>query len=364
MNGVIKRLVIFAVAIVILPRQFFITCQERYQRASLTQIMIEHPMYQFNDEIVEAFKALPLNDRFNNHDLGVKSVRFATQEFTDQTKYISSFIHKSRIGNRAIAKWFKWNKTTGCFCMDLIKERGLYNANNLDREIASRLVRGSSILEDIGEKLIPCTFLIMHDICFSGHYSNRQADFNKEGKRSSFTVEVTSYIYSLDWDLTRLEEFYATTYTTGDKNFIANRQYSYTFQSKVSSTYSESSTKLSQKNLIKKVVGRCLDINIAKLQTNYPDFRIRVPVYSTAPFLADVGLKEGLTEDSRFEVLEVEIDDNNIAKYHRVGIVRPKKGCIADNRYMNDEDSTRKMTEFCVEEGNDFYPGMLIREIN
>lgn len=337
--------------------------QERYRRASLTQIMIEHPMYPFNEEIVDAFKSMPLSVRFNNHDLGVRTVKFATQEYTDQTPYIQSFLSKAKVGTRAVAKWFMWDKETGEFSMDLVRKRGLYDASNLDRDMAARKVRGSSILEDAGENLIPHTYLIMHDICFSGDYSNRRADNDRIGMNVSFSVEVTSYIFSLDWSVDLLDEFYAVSYTHGNRNFIADGNYLYRFCAKVSSTYSESSKSMSQKNLIKQVVGRCLDINIAKLQTAYPDFRIRIPVSSVDPFMADVGLKEGLTENSRFEVLEVEVDSNGIASYHRVGIVRPRKGRIADNRYTSDGSNAGVMTEFVVEQGSDFYAGMLIREI-
>lgn len=97
---------------------------ERYHRASLISMLIERPMYPFNDEISDAFKNVPMPNRFNNHNLGVRIVRFATQEYTSQEEHIEQFIEKSFLSNRAIAKWFDWNKEDGSFSMDIIKERG------------------------------------------------------------------------------------------------------------------------------------------------------------------------------------------------------------------------------------------------
>ncbi len=323
-------------------------------------------MYPFNDQIVEAYKSIPLNARFNDHGLGVNVVKFATQEYTDQTKYIDSFIRKTNIGSRAVAKWFGWDKTTGNFNVDLIKSRGLYNANELDRQIAQQLVRGVSILEDAGERLIPKTFLIFHDICFNGKYSNKKADFDKTGLEVSFCIEVTSYIYSLDWNIDHMDEFYGVHYIPGSKEFIKESNYSYKFQDKVTTQYSETSTSLSQRQLIQQVVKRCLDLNIAKLQTKYPPFRIITPIRSTSPLAADIGLKEGLTSSSYFEILESEQNADGIITYHKRGIIKPIEGKIADNRYTVNANTSSEpqFTEFEVLQGTDILDGMLIREID
>ena len=121
------------------------------------------------------------------------------------------------------------------------------------------------------------------------------------------------------------------------------------------------------KALLLKVCTRALDSNIAQLQHEYADFRIKTPLISTSPLMAYVGLKEDVTEESRFEVLERVMDDEGKVSYERVGVVKPVKGRICDNRFMAEEDETdanaRRATEFEKVSGNEFFPGMLIREI-
>ena len=340
--------------------------EAKYQRGSVIHIMIEHPMYMFNDEIASAFKRIPLSERFNNHNLGVKVVKFATQEFTDQQGYISSFTKQTKLGNRAIAKWFNWDKGTGKFNMELIKERGLYNANTLDRLIASRSMRGNAILQDMGENLIPNTYLLMSDICYKGDYSNKEKDKDLIGKKRSFDVKITTYIYQLNWSEEQLYEFYGK-YYSGSTDFINQPSYGFDYKAKIETSYGEKSSDITQSELIERVVARCLDINIAKLQKIYPDFRIKATMTSSDPIQADLGLKEGLTPNDKYEVLECEVDDDGIVTYKRVGIIKPVEGKIWDNRYMaaeeNTEGSKLGYTTFEKVSGGDFYPGMIVREV-
>lgn len=340
----------------------------RYQRGSVIQMMIEHPMYMFNDEIAAVFRKLPLSERFNDHNLGVKVVKFATQEYSDQERSIASFIRQVSLGNRAVAKWFDWDRTTGRFDMELIKERGLYNADLLDREMAAASIRGSAILSDAGENLIRNTYLVMSDICYKGKYSNKEEHMNSTGRESSFDVKIVSYIFQLNWSDDELYEFYVTCYENGVKDFVGMaKQYGFTFKAKVETDYGECSRSISQSKLMERVVARCLDINMAKLQTAYPDFRIKSPVVSVEPVRAGIGLKEGITPNGLFEVLEMSVDEKGVATYERVGTVKPVAGKIWDNRYMADEDDSAESklgaTEFERVSGGGFFPGMLIREI-
>lgn len=242
----------------------------KYQRSSIIHIMIEHPMYMFNSEIANVFNGLPIDDRFNDHNLGVKVVKFATQEYSDQSEYINSFIEQTNLGTRAVAKWFCWNKTNGKFSMDLIKKRGFYNANLLERELAAKSIRGNSILYDSGENLINNTYLIMSDICFTGSYSNKEKEYELTNKRRAFEVTITSYIYKLNWDEEKLYHIYSH-YDSGIKDFTKNEKgFSFDYKCNVKTTYRMKSSKFTQAELIKLVVARCIDININKLKKDIP----------------------------------------------------------------------------------------------
>ncbi len=338
--------------------------ERAYQRSSIIMMMIEHPMYLYQQELTDVFKAMSCPDRFNDHSLGVKSVKFATQEFSDQQDAIASFIKQVKLGNRAVAKWFNWDKATGTFNMELVKSRGLYNATEFDKQLAQHTVRGMAMLEDAGENLISDTYLIMNDICYAGTYSNREADFHSV-RKNTFKVNVRSYIYQLEWNDSILYDFYYK-YNQHNLNFIKESNYTFHYKADVETTYEETSKAISLQDLIRRVVVRSLDVNIAKLQKTYPRFRIKAPLISTEPLRAYIGKKEGITEDSVFEVLETIENEDGSHRYERVGLIAPISGHIWDNRYMADDEGTQDSklgyTTFRVIKGDGFYHGMLIRE--
>ena len=125
-----------------------------------------------------------------------------------------------------------------------------------------------------------------------------------------------------------------------------------------------------QSDLIKKVIYRTLDESIVKLQKNYEVFRIKEPIYSIdseGNVIAKIGLKEGISDNSKFEVIErIEASDGTI-KYKRLGVIQPNPDKIWDNRYMAVEEGAVNAdlegTTFSVVSGHGFYPGLLIREI-
>ena len=119
--------------------------------------------------------------------------------------------------------------------------------------------------------------------------------------------------------------------------------------------------------MIRKACQRALDENVADLQKKYEQFKIKAPIESVEPEIkVRIGMKEGITSESRFEVLEAQ-DDNGRVVYKRVGTIRPVPSKIWDNRFMAAEENAYGAdfgaTTFKKESGGDFYPGLLVRQI-
>lgn len=390
-----------------------------YQRSSLYSLMVKRPARAYNKEIEFVFSHMEKPERFNDHSLNVKSVIF-TSDNEDISESIIQFMKESKMGRRLVGKWFNRNKKDGSFDMELIKERGLYNATAAEWNAAMKQVRGSALLEDAGENLIGKTFVLVHDIRYidrSTAWNNIKeiasmttqfaaglasillvkADITGFGtkdqnlddeynwlyapvldKIKGFAVNVTSYLFQLDWNDDTASQFY-TDYYMDKKNINPQRanlfktQADKLFHVKYIGKVKNKSSKMvlsgvrTNEELIMKVCTRALDKNIADLQHEHAEFRIKAPLIATSPLCAYVGMKEDITESSKFEVLERETDKSGKIIYNRVGIIKPIKGSIWDNRYMADKEDTResrlRATLFEKVSGGDFYPGMLIREI-
>lgn len=361
-----------------------------YERSSLHTMMIKHLNQKFKDVIENIYLKTPFPERFNEHNLGVRIVAFA-ESADNQQKNIESFITQVNLGQKMVSKWFNRDKTTGSFNMELVKERGYYNASQAQQNIARNQIRGRAMLEDAGEELIKNTYLIINDISYTskagttsllksfasvytGNVKGIQRHLNEIG---GFRVEVTSYLFRLKWNSEIADHFYMKYYTengvTEQDKVRAFKDEKDLFQMEfVGKTNCKSSeTKFSGVNdpdkLLIKVCTRALDQNIAQLQHSFAEFRIKAPLISTEPLKAYVGMKEDINMDSRFEVLERIIDQEGKLSYQRIGIIKPKQGQIWDNRFMASEEGTEsanlKATEFTLVSGENFYPGMLIREI-
>ena len=119
--------------------------------------------------------------------------------------------------------------------------------------------------------------------------------------------------------------------------------------------------------MVRKACQRAIDENLVDLQREYEEFRTKTPLLSVEPLTAYIGMKEGVMEKTKFEVLEtIELEDGS-HKYERVGVIEPIPNMVWDNRFMAVEEGAKGaglgFTTFRKVSGKDFSKGMLIREI-
>lgn len=190
---------------------------------------------------------------------------------------------------------------------------------------------------------------------------------------------MTSYLYRLEWNDSVAKVFYSKYYVPeGQVDTVKARAFAEDdfIKLKYIGKQSVKSGNISMQGInvydpqqmIRKVCTRAIDESLVALQTTYDEFKIKTPIFSVSPAItAKIGMKEGVTAQKRYEVLEQYQDEQGRTHYRRVGVVQPVAGRIWDNRYMATEEkavgSTLEATTFRKISGGDFYPGLLIREI-
>ena len=374
----------------------------KYSRNSLYSILVSHTDQKFASEIQSQFLAIPTPEQYNNHDLSVKVVSVNNNgKYTDA---ITRFVNQNQIGSRLIAKWFDRDILTGECSMNLIKERGIYNASELDKELAKRSTRGIAMLEDAGEELIGKTFLLVNEIKYidkgkrsrlfgniiqvvgavaevatgvQGLSDLGESVGDLTASLKGFKVKIHTRLYQLVWDEETANTFYTLYYSSKPdeekrKAFEQNRdKFKMKFVGEVESDGSTTSFMGINEDepllMVRKACQRAIDDNIADLQKEYDQIRIKAPIVSVEPTIqVQIGLKEGITQDTKFEVLEAQEKDGRV-EYKRVGIIKPVPSKIWDNRYMASEEGAYGAdfgaTTFKKESGKDFYPGLLVRQI-
>ena len=139
-----------------------------YRRSSIYSVLVNHTDQQFASEIKEAFLQIPVPDKFNDHNLSVKVLnldkKLSGASSEKENPIITEFLDNNKVASRLVGRWFNRDFFTGQCNMELVKERGLYNATEFDKQLASRSARGMAMLQDAGEDLIGNTFVLVNDI--------------------------------------------------------------------------------------------------------------------------------------------------------------------------------------------------------
>lgn len=411
---------------------------QQYRRSALAEMMVYHSEDEFGAQIYEAFSTKPPADKYDNHNFGFDVIdndsipnvkkkghglikaqigkNLNSSDVKKNGEMLCKMLNQAEIAKIMVAKWFgmtfdeNFDINTATFNVDLIQQRGLYNASELDVALAEHTARGIAQLEDAGEELISNTFLLVSDItyvtaeekaaiaktvmnvvggvldAFLGDNSGtKMAQLGGEIADSftGFTVKTNSYLFRLDWNDSIAAIFYNNYYTSTPNpekinafiddlttfrlKFVAH-EYEYDDKSVIVGEYD-------RKELIKMVCARSVDKNIAALQLAYEDFKVKTPVYAVVTddkgkvvgYSAKIGMKEGITENSKFQVIERYIDPKtNKTRYRYIASLKPIKGQVWDNRYNavteKSTGSTLTATTFKKTGGGEILPGMLIIE--
>lgn len=384
-----------------------------YNRSSLYVLSMLHDGTSMYQNIFKTMIRMTPPDRYNDHNLSLRVINsYGKAKDEEVQQQITKFLETNKVAQRLVSKWFDRNKADGSFDMDLIKERGNYNASVEDVAIALRTTRGKAMLEDAGEQLIGNTFIIVNDISYVNKQSRadvfgaifegisliagavpgrKGGDVAKLVKNTGslgnsisslvagFTVKIDSYLYRLVWNDEIANTFYTQYYydsnnpdpTKKRAYNMAGKQFELEYIGKYEATSSKTVLKglKNDNDVFMKVLTRALDENIVQLQKQHDVFKVTAPVFKVDndALCVHIGLKEGVSPSSRYEVLERVEDEEGRISYQRKGVIRAVKDKIWDNRCMAVEEEAEGanlgFTVFEKVSGDDIYPGMLVREI-
>ncbi len=405
----------------------------KYRRSSLHTILIESEDFPNKIVVLKAYNEAPFPDKYNNHNIGEKSFnpnlyvvsdeekavidakkskagKFLKGAMADESKetndsdnsaymplIIEKYLNDKKIGRQLVSKWFN-RQEDGSFNMDLIFERGVFNADFLESKVAASSARGNSILKDAGFELIKNTFVVVTKLNFVSNEpiaagvrdaliesvkgqspllqkmaikgAEKVYDKTKEG----YSVWTTAYLYQLKWDEVAFGEF-MTKYYFDNTNIDSSKkgsfdtsgffQMEFVGKEKATSLVTFSlKEKRTEEQIIDLSVTRNIDKVYAKLQKKYDVFKTKTPLYTGQPITAKIGVKEGLEGGEKFEVLEQLMDpETGIIEYKRKGTITVNKKLIWDNRYNGSEVIDEEVKATTFKGGKNYYSGMLIRQL-
>ncbi len=367
----------------------------KYRRSSLYTVMIDKPDLPYATEIKKNFENSPIPDKFNDHNLG-KRIYNVNELPTDG----SDSPVLNAIAKDVVAKWFNRSQS-GAFSMNLVKERGSYDASALDIMTAKSSKRGMDFLADAGEDLIGKTFILINEFSYTdkAEVAEKASGWLKvagalgdhigvsgastvttltasgaQVAGKGYIVKTNAHLYQLVWDEETAAVFY-NDHWADEKTITADKKKAFDnstiFKLKYvgtdtswSDVQSSVFSSKSDEQLIERATVKAVDRVIVKLQKNHEQFKTKTPIYTAEPLTAKIGTKEGVTKKSTFDVLEQREDENGKTEYVVVGSVKvDTKYPIWDNAYGAGEEnpeSTVDRTYFKKVKGKEFFPGMLL----
>ena len=395
----------------------------KYRRSSLHTMIIEDEKLPQADLILKTFNEAPFPEKYNNHTIGAKSFelskyyvapvvaegekKVSKKEKKNYAPAIDMYFEENKIANKIVAKWFSRGED-GTFKMDLIGERGMYDASAKDAAIANSTERGAAMLADAGEGLIANTFVVVNyskfvenepiaravkETAYSMVATSNEmvkkiaegvADKLYEKTKDGYSVWTTAYLYQLQWTDSMSAVFYQFLWNDpsapdAEKAKVFDESNLFELKllgfQKASSFISGMGKNAEGKDMIiKNATLKSINAVYNKLQKKFEAFRTKTPLVSVGPLGAKIGMKEGLEGGDKYEVLEKQFDKDGKVKWKRKGVIKVDKKNIWDNRFaagetLLDENGEPMKPENDLEfthfkGGKGFYPGMLLRQIN
>ncbi|MCX7985713.1 MAG: autotransporter outer membrane beta-barrel domain-containing protein [Bacteroidales bacterium] len=346
----------------------------RYLRPSLTIIYLNRGG-TLADRMQVLFEKYSVPAKYNDHNVATRTIRVDDLKGNIQEGQLKDFLSR-KVSREIVAKWFNRNDK-GEFNMDLIADRGMYNATDADVIKAKASERKMALLQDAGENLLDRSYILVYDvkkILTADEYARlRGLPSEEEGYYALYDC----YLFKLDWtdsvaavfynnlwndsfsfDPARVEAFNKTAFPIVFVDKVSNA-----FGYVSSAQYKDHSRNilgsLSDDQLFARLFSKIVDEADTQLAQRNEDFKVKIPVFSTQPIQAKIGLKEGLSVDKRFFVYEFEINSKGEKKAVRKGVVRASNK-IVDNRGI--ATGQTEPSKFYQVAGRKLYQGMLMQE--
>lgn len=412
---------------------------EKYRRSSLCLMLLNDDDMPKKEVIVNSFLTSPVPDKYNDHNISLRLIDAHGEKVTDADREefrkavalaaqsgegTAPTAPKKKSGFGAFAKGMagaavstatgtsgqpammdsgdkeeyaalayrhllresvakqlfdKWFIAGGKFSMDLVGERGLYDASLMNVQEAKSSVRGMGALADAGEELVSNTFVVVSRYRYiskddlvkeiEGALGSLAAQALKASLGAGYYVRTTSYLFQLNWNEEISNMFYTELWgKMGDYNASNIFALKYIgMESAFASVKAGMKTKKTEEELIAIATVNATDAVLAKLEKKYDVFKTKTPLLTVDPLTAAIGMKEGVEPGSKYEVLEKNVNpETNKTTYKRVAVIKAVKGQIADNRYAADEFPEEGvqpgLTVTTFEGATGLYPGLLLRQ--
>lgn len=350
-----------------------------YDRNALTVIAVHHgDRYDaISDAYLKAY--FPGGEKFDDNMVNTRYItvnypRFEKREDTYASSYLREhggdvqlLLGKEDVPRQIVAKWFN-RAPGGLMNMNLINKRADYNATDQTYNIAAAQALGEYLLHGDGVKLVDNSYILVVDHSVPVRKEERN---NYDGKvnRITYSTQAIGYLFKLTFeDLQRQAVYDQWIYPEDDpatkeaKKAGFERIFFPISLVKMGDAFSSGSidpTRNSDETrALRDAIWECSGAIIETFEKEVEAWKVKTTIYKTRPIVSKVGIKEGIKNMSRFEVLEYLLDEDGNVSTRRKGYVRATT--VANNTSTSKGHSAT--SQFYQIAGTKLEPGMLLKE--
>jgi hypothetical protein len=275
----------------------------KYERATLKLIVVKSPKNDINNKTVPYIDKLKIDRKFDIFETQNPSLTYVRdKKYKKIPSQLRDTLLKYKFGNEYLKQWFGWKN--GEYSMDLIKEKGMLNAKDFEKQVYSKSKRGKTALEDLGEKLISKSYVLIFDY---------NSVYDQEENYSLNFDFVNIYVFKLDFGEEQLAKFYEKGWR--DSTYLDTLKTNFKY---ITQTY----LRVPRSLPADKYFAYTLNEALSELAVDYPDFRAKATLQTEKPPLLKLGYIDKIDLDSRFFVYKRVFKPQKGIVYRRVGVAR------------------------------------------
>lgn len=348
-----------------------------YDRSSITLLYMQFSDEKHSQDVKSKVDNLAISDKYYNNNLSQLSF---SAPFSRNASAISddikNYLNGQKVGRQVIAKWYE-RQDDGTMTMDLIFERGMFNATDAAYIKAQSTKLGNAVLQDYGNRLIERSYILVLDYESVKSMQDLKLDKTSRGWKAT----VNGYLFKINYNEEVQNAVYDSWIYSDDTPAIReqkNKKFNETeipveFVTKTSvlltSTQSAETTNLGRfvkqktdDELLMELVQKGYDEILYELEKTHEDFMVKTTIYQVGPIRAKIGKKEGLKCDNRYFAYEYVYDEKtNSSKPKMRGVIRATSK-IVDNRQVAKGDMPT--SKFYQTAGRKLKTGYLLRQQN
>jgi hypothetical protein len=334
--------------------------QTDYSRSALSLVALNFNE-KHNEEVLTRFSHIQIPEKFYSNTIerpvvkmhGInRPVRSELPVFLQYMSddFIMRILNENKVAQQILAQWFN-RQTDGTFNVDVLKQRGLYNASDNDFMTASASKRGSSTLMDMGLKLVNQSYVLVfdyYDMMTMDEYYTQTEKEPKDRTSNGFKVKVKSYLFRLDFSEEVAADFFKSYWINpedSDKDLKIKAFDNAVFKwipvgkqiVEAQSTQLNPVGKLytkqkSNAELIDEMHKEIMEKVLYQIEARSVQLRVKALVSDVKPISAKIGKKEGLSFDQRYYVYENRMKKDSSINKRLIAVVKSMK--VVDNRQV------------------------------